>query len=93
VLRQTPEFVAETMRTRLDGEFAGAYRYVEILFDGRNPYMEAIERSLGYLKQVLATQRWAMLRREPPCFTWEKNPLHNMRALVIARLKATLATS
>ena len=93
VLRQTPGFVAETMRTRLDGEFGGAYRYFEILFDGRNPYLEAIERSLGYLNQVLETQRWAMLRREPPCFTWEKNPLHNMRALVIARLKATLATS
>ena len=30
VLRQTPEFVAETMRTRLDGEFGGAYRYFEI---------------------------------------------------------------
>jgi hypothetical protein len=93
VLRQTPEFVAETMSTRLDGEFGGAYRYVEILFDGRNPYMEAIERSLGYLRQVIETQRWAMLRRDPPCFTWEKNPLHNMRALVIDRLKTTLATS
>jgi len=42
---------------------------------------------------VLETQRWSMLRREPPCFTWEKNPLHNMRALVIARLKATFAAS
>ena len=44
MLRQTPEFVAETMRTRLDGEFGGAYRYVEALFGGRNPYMEAIDR-------------------------------------------------
>jgi hypothetical protein len=93
VLRQTPEFFAETMRTRLDGEFGGAYHYVELLFEGRNPYMDAIERSLAYLGQVLETQRWSMLRREPPCFTWEKNPLHNMRALVIARLKATLAAT
>ena len=37
VLRQTPEFVAETMRTRLDGEFGGAYRYFEPVFGGRNP--------------------------------------------------------
>ena len=29
VLRSTPEFVAETMRTRLDDEFGGAYRCVE----------------------------------------------------------------
>ena len=32
------------MRTRLDGEFGGAYRYLEALYGGRNPYMEAIER-------------------------------------------------
>jgi hypothetical protein len=90
VLRQTPEFVAETMRTRLDGEFGGAYRYFEAVFDGRNPYLEAIERSVAYLRQVLLTQRWSMLRREPPCFTWDKNPLQNTRALVIDRLRETI---
>jgi hypothetical protein len=31
-----------------------------------------------------------MLRRDPPCFTWEKNPLQNMRSLVIARLKSVM---
>ncbi|MCJ7452503.1 MAG: hypothetical protein MUO39_08520 [Steroidobacteraceae bacterium] len=93
ILRHTPEFAADTMRTRLDGEFGGAYRYVEPLFGGRNPYMEAIERNLEYLEQVLHTKRWSMLRREPPCFTWEKNPLQNMRTLVIDRLKATVAAA
>jgi hypothetical protein len=93
VLRQTPEFVAETMRTRLDGEFGGAYRYFEVVFGGRNPYMEAIEGNLGYLRQVLQTKRWSMLRRVPPCFTWEKNPLQNMRALVIDHLTATVSAA
>ena len=93
VLRQTPEFAAETMSKRLDGEFGGAYRYYEVLFGGRNPYMEAIERNLDYLQQVLQSRRWAMLRRVPPCFTWEKNPLQNMRALVIQHLRATLAAA
>ena len=93
ILRHTPEFAAETMRTRLDGEFGGAYRYVEPLFGGRNPYMEAIEQNLEYLKQVLHTKRWSMLRRQPPCFTWEKNPLQNMRTLVIDRLKAAVAAA
>jgi len=93
VLRQTPEFVAETMRTRLDGEFGGAYRYVDVVLGGRNPYMEAIEGHLDYLRQVLQTRRWSMLRREPPCFTWEKNPLQNMRALVIAYLRTTVAAT
>jgi hypothetical protein len=90
VLRQTPEFIDETMRTRLDGEFEGAYRYVEVLFGGRNPYMEAIQGHVEYLKKVLQTQRWSMLRRSPPCFTWEKNPLQNMRALVLDHLRATV---
>ena len=93
VLRHTPEFVAETMRTRLDGEFGGAYRYFEAVFGGRNPYMEAIDANLAYLKVVLQTRRWSMLRREPPCFTWEKNPLQNMRALVIDHLKTTVAAA
>jgi hypothetical protein len=93
VLRQTPDFVAETMRTRLDGEFGGAYRYVEVLFGGRNPYMETIERSLDYLKQVLQSKHWWMLRRVPPCFTWEKNPLQNMRTLVIDHLKSAVTAA
>ena len=91
VLRQTPEFAAETMSKRLDGEFGGAYRYYEVLFGGRNPYMEAIERNLEYLGQVLQSKRWSMLRRVPPCFTWERNPLQNVRALVIEHLRATVA--
>ncbi len=90
VLRQTPEFVAATMQTRLDGEFGGAYRYFEVLFGGRNPYMETVEQNSVYLKQVLKNQRWSMLRRDPPCFTWERNPLQNMRSLVIAHLKSVM---
>ena len=93
ILRRTPEFAAETMRTRLDGEFAGAYRYVEALYGGRNPYMEAIEASLAHLAKVLETQRWHMLRREPPVFTWEKNPLQNMRTMVINHLRGLVTSS
>jgi len=33
-----------------------------------------------------------MLRRTPPCFTWEKNPLQNMRTLVIDHLKGVVAS-
>ena len=49
LLRQTPEFVRETRVQRLEGEFEHAYRYVEPLFGGKNPYLEAIDRNLGYL--------------------------------------------
>jgi hypothetical protein len=87
VLRQTPEFIEDVKRTRLDGEFGGAYRALEVLFGGRNPYMEAIQRNMDYLSEVLRTGRWPMLRRDPPCFTWEKNPVQNIRSLVLGHLK------
>jgi hypothetical protein len=87
VLRQTPSFVEDVRRTRLDGEFGSVYRHLETLFNGRNPYMEAIQRNLDYLDEVLRMGRWPMLRRDPPCFTWERNPVQNIRSLVIGRLK------
>jgi hypothetical protein len=87
VLRQTPGFVDDVRRTRLDGEFGGAYVCLESLFNGRNPYMEAIQRNLDYLHEVLRTGRWPMLRRDPPCFTWERNPVQNIRSLVIGHLR------
>ncbi|WP_210399094.1 hypothetical protein [Steroidobacter denitrificans] len=87
VLRQTPDFAQEVRHTRLDGEFGGLYRTLEALFNGRNPYMEMIDRNLDYLAEILRTGRWPMLRREPPCFTWERNPVQNIRSLVIGHLK------
>jgi len=90
ILRQTPQFFAETMRTRLDGEFNGVYRCLETLYGGRNPYMEAIERNLAYLAEVLKAGRWSMLRRKPPVFTWERNPLQQMRTLVIDHIRTAV---
>jgi len=66
LLRQTPQFVADTRAKRLDGEFGSAYRYLEILFDGRNPYLEAIDRNVQYLEQILRSENWRLLRRNPP---------------------------
>jgi hypothetical protein len=93
VLRSTPEFHAEAMRSRLDGEFGSAYRYLEVLFNGRNPYMEAIQRNLDFLQEVLRTERWSLLRRDPPVFTWEKNSLQNVRSLVLGYLKSIWSKS
>jgi hypothetical protein len=87
LLRQTPEFVRETRIERLEGEFEHAYRYVEPLFGGRNPYLEAIDRNLGYLRRVLRTERWPMLRRNPPLFTSEDTQIGQVRGLMLNRLK------
>lgn len=87
LLRQTPEFFRQVLKHRLDGVFNGAYRYVEALFDGQNPYLDAIRQNLDYLKQVLADENWSMLRRKPPCFAWQENPVTNIQQLAEQKIK------
>jgi hypothetical protein len=91
LLRQTPRFVRETRVRRLEGEFEHAYRYLEVLFDGKNPYLEAIDRNLGFLDRVLRTERWPLLRRNPPLFTSEDDHLGQVRGLMLSRLKTLWA--
>jgi len=91
LLRQTPEFARETREERLEREFEHAYRYLEPLFEGRNPYLEAIDRNLKYLHRVLRTERWPMLRRSPPLFTSAETPIGEVRGLMLNRLKALWA--
>jgi len=91
LLRQTPDFVRETFVARLQGEFEHAYRYLECLFGGTNPYLEAIERNVGYLHRVLRTERWPMLRRNPPLFTSDDTQIGQVRGLMLDRLKALWA--
>jgi hypothetical protein len=91
LLRQTPTFVHDTFRDRLEGEFEHAYRFVEPLFGGKNPYIEAIERNLEYLARVLRTQRWPMLRRNPPLFTSDDTGIRHVRGLMLNHLKTLWA--
>ena len=87
LLRQTPEFAAQTRRKRLDGEFRSAYRYLEILYGGHNPYMEAIDRNISFLHRVLRSENWRLLRRRPPIFAATADPMSTMRALMVNYLK------
>ena len=91
LLRQTPRFVRETRVQRLEGEFEHAYRYMEVLFAGKNPYMEAIDRNLGFLDRVLRSERWPLLRRKPPLFTSEDGHLGQVRGLMLNRLRVLWA--
>jgi hypothetical protein len=91
LLRQTPGFVRETRAHRLDGEFERAYRFLEPLFSGRNPYLEAIDRNVEYLQRILRAERWRLLRRNPPLFTSEDDQLGLVRGLMVTRLKALWA--
>ena len=87
LLRQTPQFANETRRQRLDGEFNRAYRYLDILFDGRNPYIESIERNLKFLEQVLRSESWRMLRRNPPLYAASPDTLAEVRGQMLGYFK------
>jgi hypothetical protein len=87
LLRQTPGFMSAVRSKRLDGEFERAYRYLEILFDGRNPYIEAIERNEAFLREVLRSESWRMLRRAPPVFTAVPDPVGNVRSLMAGYIR------
>lgn len=86
LLRQTPAFWRQAAYSRMNRQFNRAYRYMEPLFDGRNPYMEWIDTNLEYLDQVLTTGNWAGLRRKPPCFTVMRDTIAKVGALVSHRL-------
>jgi hypothetical protein len=89
LLRQTPQFVAHTRAQRLDGEFNRAYRYLEILFDGSNPYMESIERNLAFLDQVLRSESWRLLRRNPPLYAAAPDAMATARLQMLGHIKKT----
>ncbi len=91
VLRGTPDFVKSIRRSHLDGEFGSVYRHLELLFNGHNPYIEAIDAHMAYLQDILRTGHWPMLRRDPPCFASEKNPVQNIRSLALDKLKTLWA--
>jgi hypothetical protein len=86
LLRQTTDFWENSARARLDQDFGRAYRYLEPLFDGDNPYLRAIEANLAYLRGIIAGDGWSALRRHPPCYTVLPDPLASVGALVSRKL-------
>ncbi len=87
LLRQTPQFVDEVRAKRLDGQFGAVYRHIEILYNGRNPYIEAIDRNVEFLRRVLRSENWRLLRRRPPIFAATADPMSTMRGLMVSYLK------
>jgi hypothetical protein len=87
LLRQTPGFMEDTRRKRLDTAFNRAYQYIEPLFDGHNPYIDSIDKSLSFLRQVLRSESWRMLRRSPQVFAAEPDSLTSVRGLMVGYIK------
>jgi hypothetical protein len=93
LLRETPKFIDTTIRDRLSHEFGHAYRHVETLFGGENPYMEAIYKHRAHVQKVVDTGQWALLRRKPPLFTHPATTLPTVRHLVADHLRTVWGCS
>ena len=63
------------------------YRYLEILYGGRNPYMASIDRNLEYLQRILRSENWRLLRRQPPVFTGVEDSMATTRTLMLGAIK------
>jgi hypothetical protein len=86
LLKKTPGFYQNMAMSRLNTKFNRAYRYIEAVYDGRNPYFEFIEKNLRYLNSIIDSGNWHELRRSPPCYTVLDNPIKSVSALVSRRL-------
>lgn len=87
LLRKTPGFYKDVLKTRLQAKFNRAYRYIEVLYDGRNPYVEAIRINMSHLARVLKSGDWRLLRRTPPTFVGVQNAPSSIEQLVNSLLE------
>ena len=86
LLKKTPIFYQQVIRGRLQFKFNRAYRYVEVLYDGQNPYIDAIRFNVAHLVRVLESGNWALLRRDPPYFLGIVNAVNELEKLVAKQL-------
>jgi hypothetical protein len=88
LLKKTPNFYEQVTRDRLDSKFNRVYRYVEVLYDGQNPYVEAMKINMSHLARILQTKDWSLLRREPACYLGVASSALDIEALVASQLAA-----
>lgn len=88
LLKKTPVFYQQVSRDRLYSKFNRAYRYIEVIYDGQNPYVDAIRRNMSHLVRVLKSGDWTLLRRSPPFFVGDFDAVENVEQMVRAQLAA-----
>ena len=52
--------------------------------------MEAIDRNVDYLRQILRSENWRLLRRNPPIFAASADPMSTMRGLMLGYINEAL---
>ena len=88
LLKKTPMFYQQVTRDRLQNQFNRAYRYIEVLYDGQNPYTDAIKKNISHLVRVLKENDWRLLRRNPPYFVSSTETIRKIDDLVRSQLAA-----
>ena len=88
LLKKTPDFYEQVTRDRLDSKFNRVYRYIEVLYDGQNPYIAAMRINISHLARILQTKDWSLLRREPACYLGVANSAKDIEHLVASHLAA-----
>ncbi len=86
LLRKTPTFYQQVMRDRLNSKFNRVYRYIEVLYEGQNPYIDAIRHNITHLVRILESGDWSLLRREPAYYLGIANAVQDIEALVAKQL-------
>jgi len=86
LLMKTPQFYQQVSHERLQKKFNRAYRYIEVLFGGNNPYVAAMKSNMGHLVRVLKSGDWRLLRRSPPFFVGDSGAVQNVEKMVQSQL-------
>ena len=86
LLEKTPAFYQQVMRDRLNSKFNRVYRYIEVLYDGENPYIDAIRNNITHLVRILKSGDWSLLRREPAVYLGLGTAVQDIEKLVARQL-------
>ena len=81
------------MRERLQNKFNRVYRYIEVLYNGQNPYIDAIRMNIEHLMRIIESGDWSLLRREPACFLGLAAAVQDVERLVAAQLASLRGSS
>jgi hypothetical protein len=86
LLKKTPLFYQQVSQQRLQKKFYRAYRYMEVLYGGENPYVAAMKSNMGHLVRVLKANDWRLLRRSPPFFVGDSDAVQTVEKMVRSQL-------
>jgi len=87
LLRKTIDFYQKSAQRRLEKDFNRAYRFVEAVFQGKNPYLSFIKKNMAFLEKIRQQGDWSVLRRRPPCVMPDPSGEARLIALAMRRLR------